>query len=74
MPTKPASKPLQKPGTSKAFGSTAKRRKRKTTKPPTQGDKVVFAATRPAVLAAPTSCIDRVLPGLKPYHPNHKKK
>eukprot|EP00971_Amphidinium_carterae_P054129 1065916-Amphidinium_carterae.1 len=47
MPTKPASKPLQKPGTSKALGATRNRRSMKTTKPPTQGAKVVLAATRP---------------------------
>eukprot|EP00971_Amphidinium_carterae_P153585 3045014-Amphidinium_carterae.1 len=48
MPTKPASKPLQKPGTSKALGATTNRRSRNTTKPPTQGAKVVLAATNPA--------------------------
>eukprot|EP00971_Amphidinium_carterae_P246209 4889842-Amphidinium_carterae.1 len=47
MPTRPASKPLQKAGTSKALGSTTNRFKMKTTKPPTQGAKVVLAATRP---------------------------
>merc|ERR1719486_92888 len=38
------------------------------------GASVVFTATIPAVWAAPWSCMLKVLPGLKPYQPNHRAK
>merc|ERR1712003_554019 len=37
------------------------------------GANVVFTATMPAVHAVSKSCIDSVLPELKPYQPNHKQ-
>merc|ERR1719379_1918664 len=39
-----------------------------------QGASVVLTATRPAVCAVPSSCIESVLPELNPYHPNHRQK
>merc|ERR1719502_2279497 len=74
MDTKPARMPLQKPPTSRSLGGTTNARNMKTTSPATHGDRVVFTATRPAVCASPLLFIDSVLPGLKPYHPNHKQK
>mmetsp|Transcript_80674 Transcript_80674/g.246611 ORF Transcript_80674/g.246611 Transcript_80674/m.246611 type:complete len:255 (+) Transcript_80674:235-999(+) len=73
MATRPARMPLQKPPTSNFFGATSVARSTKTTKPATHGESVVFTATKPAELAVALSCIDPVLPGLKPYHPNQRK-
>merc|ERR1719384_1384154 len=72
--TSPARMPLQKPPTSKALGATTFARKRNTINPAAQGARVVLHATRPALLASPTLLIDNVLPGLKPYQPNQRKK
>merc|ERR1719382_1610219 len=38
-----------------------------------QGASVVFTATSPAMLASDTVFMASVLPGLKPYQPNHRK-
>merc|ERR1719499_1381158 len=38
------------------------------------GASVVLHATRPALLASSMVCICRVLPELKPYQPNQRKK
>merc|ERR1740138_1793467 len=74
MDTRPAKIPLQKPPTSRRFGGTATARTMKTKRPATHGARVVLAATRPAVAAVALSCIEPVLPGLKPYQPNQRKK
>mmetsp|Transcript_7810 Transcript_7810/g.24871 ORF Transcript_7810/g.24871 Transcript_7810/m.24871 type:complete len:208 (-) Transcript_7810:591-1214(-) len=74
MDTSPARMPLQKPLTSKSFGGSTWALSKKTNKPATHGESVVFAATRPAVCAVASSCIEPVLPALKPYQPNHRKK
>merc|ERR1711939_1041935 len=72
--TKPAKMPLQKPATSSFFGDRAWARKMKTSKPATQGARVVFTATRPALYASSLVFMDKVLPGLNPYHPNQRQK
>mmetsp|Transcript_52024 Transcript_52024/g.113192 ORF Transcript_52024/g.113192 Transcript_52024/m.113192 type:complete len:208 (-) Transcript_52024:639-1262(-) len=73
METRPAKMPLQKAPTSRHFGSTTLARRKNTSKPATQGESVVLTATMPARLAVSASCMDPVLPGLKPYHPNQRQ-
>mmetsp|Transcript_123334 Transcript_123334/g.349446 ORF Transcript_123334/g.349446 Transcript_123334/m.349446 type:complete len:213 (-) Transcript_123334:587-1225(-) len=74
METRPASTPLPKPPTSSFLGSNANLRRAKTTSPATHGEIVVFTATSPAWCAEDAVCMARVLPGLKPYHPNQRMK
>ena len=48
--------------------------KMNTVMPPVAADKVVFIATCAAMAPVAPSCMPRVLPGLKPYQPNHREK
>ena len=41
---------------------------------PAQADRVVLTATRAATLPYSVELINKVEPGLNPYHPNHRQK
>src|SRR5579875_3195997 len=71
MATNPASKPLMvKPKSNLPFAGPSQSANNMAPKPPVQAANVVLAAIRPMPSA---SIADSVLPGLKPYHPNHNK-
>ena len=70
--TKPARMPLHKPPTS--YFLVMKYRKMKTVRPPVAAARVVFMATCAASAPSLPPFMVKVLPGLKPYQPNHSAK
>merc|ERR1711959_256710 len=72
--TRPPRIPPHTDVTDHAFGSITKRRISIAAMPPAAGASVVFTATSPAEPAHAKPSMYKVLPQLKPYHPNQRMK